>query len=116
MDNCLRCGRPLTSEKSKSLGYGQKCYRIISLSKPVNDTKDDISFLKMEIKLIKREISKLNSGVIHHDIDIKRIKENVEPVRTSQQQLKGLIHQELKTIFNDPNWKQKILTSVSIEL
>ena len=57
--NCQRCGRKLTNEKSISLGFGPKCYRIVQLQKPVEHTTDEIKFVKMEISMLKRQIKGL---------------------------------------------------------
>ena len=111
---CQRCGRKLTNPKSISLGYGSKCYRIIQLQKPVEEyTTDVLSFLKMEVKMLKRQIKELKISGVKHDVAIERINREVVTKNSWEGKMKVAIKAELKSIFSDPDWKSKLLTNVN---
>ena len=111
--NCQRCGRKLTNPKSIALGYGPKCYRMLQWDKPVVDTKDEITFLKMEVKMLKRQIKELKISGVKHDVAIERIERDVIPISTLEGKLKVAVSKELKSIFSDPDWKAKLLINVN---
>ena len=111
---CLRCGRKLTSEKSIALGYGSKCYRITLLQKPVEDTNSDISFLKMEITMLKRQIKELKLSGVKHDVAIERIVNTTVSKNDPEFVEMGQVVREMKSIFSDPEWKSKLLTKVVV--
>ena len=112
MVKCQRCGRELTNPKSIELGYGSKCYRIIQLQKPVEYTNDTLSFLKMEVSMLKRQIKELKINGITHGFAIERIiKTKVSKDDPTFMEM-GVVVKEMKSIFADPNWKDKLLTKV----
>ena len=111
--DCQRCGRELTNPKSIALRYGPKCYRILQWERPVVDTKDEIIFLKMEVKMLKRQIKELKISGVKHDVAIERINHESRPLSSQKQMICGLIHKELKSIFSDPDWKAKLLINVN---
>jgi len=111
--NCLRCGKKLTSEESIMRGYGEKCYRIVNLQKSAVDTTTDIKFLKMEISMLKRQISELKVSGVKHDVAIERISQE-KVNRTDPEFIEmGAVVKEMKSIFSDPDWKNKLLRKVA---
>jgi len=113
VDNCLRCGRQIKKKSSIERGYGERCFRIVNLQKPAVDTESEISFLKMEITMLKRQIKELKVSGVQRDVEIVRIQKKAGQVSSEELKLKGMIHQELISIFSDPDWKAKLLVNVN---
>ena len=115
--NCKRCGRVLKSEQSIKLGYGATCYRIFKLqeaNKPeVNpDMNQEIAFLKMEIKTLKRMIRNIHVKGIAEPIE--RIKhDNQRPERTENEGNMSSVVKEMKKIFTKDFNYHNILKSVN---
>ena len=119
---CERCGRPLTSKVSIERGMGLKCARITELEKQSKNENQELVELKqkwnqlsLKFSLLEKKVNRLiKSGVKSTEV-IERIKEKVEAAPTEEGRLKGLIHEELVSIFRNkdgsfnPDWKSKIL-------
>ena len=109
--NCKRCGRVLRSEKSIALGYGETCYRIASLQKPVVDIESEISFLKREISMLK---SIIKSNNITRSRPIERIKITQKDLVQPAAQLKmSDVINEMKNLFNSRDWRASVLRSIN---
>jgi len=105
---CKRCNRELRSEKSIKLGYGETCYRIVNLKKPVLDIETEISFLRMEIKLLKTLI-KSNNIVGYRPIErIKITKQDLGPSR-EKNKMSDVI-KEMKALFSTDKWKDRLVS------
>ncbi len=96
---CKRCNRELKSKESQERGYGKTCYRIVNLSKQEKPI-DDITFLKMEINMLKKMLRNLTKNGIKA---IERIK-NDSPKRNEQVSQFNECVRELKGIFNCEQW------------
>lgn len=97
---CKRCGRPLYNEKSRALGYGAKCYKIIQLQKNdavPDDFKSDMDFMKMEIKFLKRQLNEIKNRGFSNVEAIERLKiETEKPEQEPNQINMFVIIKELK--------------------
>ena len=112
---CERCGRVLRSEASIERGMGLRCARITELekeSKLPTKVEETLDFLKMEVKMLKRQISELKVSGVKSTEAIERIRQDVIPKTSWEGKMKVAIKKELKAIFSDPNWKDKLLHSV----
>lgn len=117
MVNCERCGRPLRSKASieREPPMGDRCARMAKLEKDSKlpaKVQDDLTFLKMEIKMLKRQIKALTVSGVKSVEAIERIKQDVIPRTSWEGEMKVAIKKELKSMFSDPDWKDKILHSV----
>jgi hypothetical protein len=70
---CKRCGRLLKAAKSINLGYGPTCYRKKELNKSSLTFEEELKFLKVEIKMLKRIIRELTVNIT----DVNLIKSNI---------------------------------------
>ncbi len=70
---CKRCGRALKAAKSIKLGYGPTCYRKKKLDESSLTLEEELKFLKIEIKMLKKIIRELKA----HIIDASIIKSNI---------------------------------------
>ena len=120
MTKCLRCGRVLISEKSKILGYGKTCQRILLLhgEKIIQEENKEISKLEGDKnipdieELVNRVRSlELDNNFIKHQLkhkiiisnnseDIERIKQdNHRPERDEVKVQFNIVVKELKIIL-----------------
>lgn len=103
---CKRCGRVLKSNKSIKLGYGPTCYRISKIHDNTNniDILEEIKFLKMEIKMLKKLIRdlKTNSFTCNQSSPILRIRKEQSDLEKDRNnnQMSEVIH-ELKNLFQN---------------
>ena len=100
---CKRCNAILKAEKSRKLGYGRTCYRIVQLqetNKPNPKINNEIAFLKMEIKQLKRMIRNIqvNGKTIE---SIESIKKEVITIPDILKQGFSNVVKEMKTIFTE---------------
>ena len=65
---CKRCGRLLKAAKSIKLGYGPTCYRKKKLHKSSLTFEEELKFLKVEIKMLKRIIRELTVNITEANI------------------------------------------------
>jgi len=112
---CKRCGRKLTSAKSIKLGYGPTCYRKITLQKSsqVNSNKieEELKFLKIELKMVKKTLRELRANPIQstgvrfsQSSPIVRIRrEESRPERDVNKGRMTKVIQELKACFQNCN-------------
>ena len=70
---CKRCGRLLKAAKSIKLGYGPTCYRKKKLYRSSLTFEEELKFLKVEIKMLKRIIRELTVNIT----DVNLIKSNI---------------------------------------
>ncbi|MFX1325365.1 MAG: DUF6011 domain-containing protein [Promethearchaeota archaeon] len=118
---CKRCGRVLKSKKSIKLGYGPTCYRISKIHDNTNnfDILEEIKFLKMEIKMLKKLIRdlKTNNFTSNQSSPIIRIRKehnNLEKNRNNSQMLEVIL--ELKNLFQNCDGDVKsMLKPIQIE-
>lgn len=100
---CERCNHILRSAESIKRGYGKTCYRIVQLqeaNKPEPEVNDEIAFLKMEIKTLKRMIRNIQvSGTTAESIE--RIKKEVIRIPDIIKEGFGNVVKEMKTIFKE---------------
>lgn len=103
---CKLCNRILRSEESIKLGYGKTCYRIMKLNqtKQPEDNSDDIMFLKMEVKMLKRQIGEIKRSGIKVVDKIERLKMTDNPIKNEQKIQFNKCVSELKEIFNMEDW------------
>ncbi|TFG15965.1 MAG: hypothetical protein EU531_07830 [Promethearchaeota archaeon] len=132
---CKRCGRKLTSAKSIKLGYGPTCYKKKKLEEHSLIFKEELKFLKVEIKMLKKIIRELkpkiidtniiNSNIIKalnfipsQQIPITRIiKEESQPNRNADKRNMREVIQELKTCFQKCNGDiRSMLSPIQMDL
>ena len=96
---CKRCGRTLKNQKSKELGYGPTCYRIVQLQKIQPEKLDMIEikhFITSEIQRVFRDSNFNRIATQHNDSEIVPIKvdkpPNFDPIEVD----KRLVIKELK--------------------
>lgn len=115
MYKCKRCGRVLTSRKSIELGYGKVCYRIHLLeeaNKSEPEVNQEIAFLKMEIKTLKRMIK--NIQVRGTTVEsIKRIRKDVESIPSIIKEGFADVVKEMKSIFKENFYYKDYLKPVN---
>ncbi len=116
---CKRCGRVLKSAKSIKLGYGPTCYRIRKVhDKPVN-IHEEIKFLKIEIKMLKKIVRELKTNEFtSYQISPKEKirKQEWSPGRDTNKNLMTDVIQELKSRFQHCNGDVKsLLKPIQIE-
>ena len=112
---CKRCGRPLRSAKSIKLGYGPTCYRLSKNQDNLINIEQEITFLKIELKTLKKLLRDLRSTSIiasQHSptIGITRIK--CEENNLERDEHRGLMRdvlKELKNCFQECNGNIKSL-------
>ena len=112
---CRRCGRPLRAEESRRNKIGKRCARMEELEKANSSPgkiEDELAFLKIEIKMLKRQINALKLTGVKSTEAIERIKQDIIPEASWEGKMKVAIKKELKSIFSDPDWKDKLLHSV----
>lgn len=132
---CKRCGRKLTSAKSIKLGYGPTCYKKKKLEEHSLIFKEELKFLKVEIKMLKKIIRELkpkiidtniiNSNIIKalnfipsQQIPITRIiKEESQPNRNADKRNMREVIQELKICFQKCNGDiRSMLSPIQMDL
>jgi hypothetical protein len=116
---CKRCGRVLKSAKSIKLGYGPTCYRISKFHDDPVNVNEEIKFLKIEIKMLKKTLRelKVNEFSTYQTPIIERIKkqERSTETDTNKGQMTKVI-QELKSRFQNCNGDVKnLLKPIPIE-
>ncbi|MHA2282148.1 MAG: DUF6011 domain-containing protein [Promethearchaeota archaeon] len=116
---CKRCGRVLKSAKSIKLGYGPTCYRISKFQdNPVN-IREEIKFLKIEIKMLKKTFRelKVNEFASYQTPPIEKIKKQERsPKRDTNKVQMTEVIQELKSRFQNCNGDVKsLLKPIQIE-
>jgi len=118
---CKRCGRVLKSAKSIKLGYGPTCYKIIKFHNNSINIQEEIKFLKIEIKTLKKAIRELKfnnfttnqtSPIIkirkeerssERDINKGQMMEVIQELKCSFQNCNGDVKSLLKPIQVEPN-------------
>ncbi|HDZ18120.1 hypothetical protein LCGC14_1110460 [marine sediment metagenome] len=117
MCKCKRCGKELRSVESVKRGFGATCYRIFKLQEANNsevkpEINQEIAFLKMEIKMLKRMIRNIHvKGIVE---PIERIKQdNQRPERTENTGNMTSVVKEMKKIFTENFNYRDILKSVN---
>ena len=106
MSKCKRCGKELRSQESIKRGYGKTCYRIVQLqevkeSEVKPKINQEIAFLKMEIKMLKRMMKQIKTNGVKVE-SIERIKpEESRPERTENKNNMSGVITEMKEIFNE---------------
>ena len=117
---CKRCGRPLRSAKSIKLGYGPTCYRLSKIQDNPFNIEQEITFLKIEIKTLKKLLRELKTVNLSSGQSPSIIRINRDYKRPEQDQSKGQMRevlQELKSCFQDCNGDVKrLLTPIPIEI
>jgi hypothetical protein len=116
---CKRCGRVLKSIKSIKLGYGPTCYRIIKFHDNRVNIQEEIKFLKIEIKTLKKTVRELrtNKFTSYQSPPIERIKiEERSPERNINKGKMTEVIQELKSRFQNCNGDvRSLLKPIQIE-
>jgi hypothetical protein len=76
---CKRCGRVLKATKSIKLGYGPTCYKKIKNQENYVNLEEEVNFLKIEIKTLKKLLNELRfNQVISTEVSpIMRIRNEV---------------------------------------
>lgn len=76
---CKRCGRVLKATRSIKLGYGPTCYNKIKNQENHVNLEEEVRFLKIEIKTLKKLLNELRvNQVISTEVSpIKRIRSEV---------------------------------------
>jgi hypothetical protein len=76
---CKRCGRVLKATRSIKLGYGPTCYNKIKNQENHVNLEEEVNFLKIEIKTLKKLLNELRvNQVISTEVSpIKRIRSEV---------------------------------------
>ena len=105
---CKRCNRVLTSEESIKVGYGRKCYRIISLQEEtkiipgleellnrVRKLELDNTYMKYQLKH-KTFVSTSKDAMLDWDIP-KEVKEVMDTMKIEF----TVIVKELKVVFHE---------------
>jgi len=97
---CKRCNRVLTNPQSIKDGYGKKCLRMVKLAEVVkkekSDFQEELDFLRMEIKFLKRQFATLKTSGVKAP-GIERIDRNEKrPEQTPMVVNMVLIIKELK--------------------
>jgi hypothetical protein len=118
---CKRCGKALKAAKSIKLGYGPTCYRKKKLEEDPLMVEEELKFLKVEIKMLKRIIRELKANVIDANIINSNIIKANNFIPSPQTPIKNIIKvesrpnmgigkrdmreviQELKTCFQNCN-------------
>ena len=111
---CLRCNRILTSKESIKRKYGKTCFRIVNSQKPKQEINETVEFMKLELKMLKRQINELKIHGIKQSDTIERLKQDKIQVQTVEKVNFSNVMSELKDIFNktNGNWK-KILKPIN---
>ncbi|MFX0011241.1 MAG: DUF6011 domain-containing protein [Candidatus Hermodarchaeota archaeon] len=117
---CKRCGRPLRSAKSIKLGYGPTCYRLSKTQDNSFNIEQEITFLKIELKTLKKLLRELKTVNLSSSQSSPIIRINREMKRPEQNQSKGRMKevvQELKSCFQECNGDVKrLLNPIPIEI
>ncbi len=112
---CKRCGRKLTSAKSIKLGYGPTCYKKITIQESLqvdsNKIEEELKFLKIELKMVKKTLRELRTNPIQSNevissqaSPIVRIRrEESRPERDASKGRMREVIQELKACFQNCN-------------
>ena len=126
---CKRCGRALKAAKSIKLGYGPTCYRKKKLDESSLTLEEELKFLKIEIKMLKKIIRELKAHIIdasiiksniieaHNFIPsqqipmVRIIKEESRPKRNTDKGDMREVIQELKACFQKCNGDVRSLLS-----
>jgi hypothetical protein len=131
---CKRCGRALKAAKSIKLGYGPTCYRKKKLDESSLTLEEELKFLKIEIKMLKKIIRELKAHVIDTNISnsniikannfipsqqipiVRSIKEESRPKRNIGKGDMREVIQELKACFQKCNGDvRSLLSSIQME-
>ncbi len=117
---CKLCGRILTSAKSIKLKYGPICYKKIQLNENHINIQDEINFLKIEIKMLKKVIRelKINDSLSNGIYQITKIRQDNKKYfkdKNTDQMLEVI--QELKRGFQTCGGNVKnLLRPIQIEV
>ena len=116
---CKRCGRVLKSAKSIKLGYGPTCYRITKFHDNPGNIHEEIKFLKIEIKMLKKSLRelKINEFPSYQTHPIEKIKKQERnPDRDTKKGEMTEVIQELKSRFQNCNGDvRSLLKPIQIE-
>jgi hypothetical protein len=109
---CKRCGRVLKAARSIKLGYGPTCYKKVNTqANPIN-LEEEIRFLKIEIKTLKKLLNELRvpQVISTEGSPIVRIKNELkDPVRDVKKDHMKEVLRELKNRFQGCNGDIKTL-------
>ena len=113
---CKRCGKVLKAARSVELGYGPTCYKKIKNQDNNINLEEEVKFLKIEIKTLKKLLNELrvNQVLPTEDSPIIRIEKRIEnrvkdPVRDVKRHQMREVLQELKSTFQACNGNIKSL-------
>ena len=109
---CKRCGKVLKAARSVELGYGPTCYKKIKNQDNKINLEEEVKFLKIEIKTLKKLLNELRvNQVISSEVSpIVRIREEIEdPVRDIKRDHMKEVLRELKNRFQGCNGDIKSL-------
>ncbi len=113
---CKRCNRVLKSKESIKLGYGKKCYRIITLQEENNKIIpggleklfERVRKLELDNNFMKHQLRHKTYAIGQNVEAIERIKQNHHrPERNEMKVQFNVIVKELKVIFHEGfNYKE----------
>jgi hypothetical protein len=109
---CKRCGKVLKAARSIELGYGPTCYKIIKNQDNSINLEEEVKFLKIEIKTLKKLLNELrvNQVISSEDSPIIRIRDEIEdPRRDIKKDYMKEVLRELKDKFQGCNGDIKSL-------
>ena len=109
---CKRCGRVLKATKSIKLGYGPTCYKMIKNQDYNINLEEEVKFLKIEIKTLKKLLNelRLNQVLSTEGSPIVRIRNELEnPLRDVKKDHMKEVLRELKNKFQGCNGDIKTL-------
>lgn len=109
----------MKSARSIKLGYGPTCYRIKTLNENPVNIEEEIKFLKIEVKMVKKILKELRSSefIPNQTSPIIKIKkdESLPERENNRGQMREVI-QELKTCFQNCNGDvRNLLKPIQIE-
>ena len=99
---CKRCGRVLKANKSIKLGYGPTCYKMIKNKDNNINLEEEVKFLKIEIKTLKKLLNELRvpQVISTKGPPIVRIRNELkDPVRDVKKDHMKEVLRELKDKF-----------------
>jgi hypothetical protein len=91
---CKRCGRELKAAESIKLGYGPTCYRKKKLFKSSLTLEEELKFLKIEIKMLKRIIRELTVNITNANIIKSNIIKDYNFIPSQQVPIVNIIKEE----------------------
>ena len=119
---CKRCNRVLRSKESIKLGYGKKCYRIISLQEEnkiipggLEELLDRVRKLELDNTFMKHQL-KHKSYTIGQNVEaIERIKhDHHRPERNVMKVQFNVIVKELKVVFHEGFDYHEVLKPIDV--